>query len=122
MADLPGAWNEGLKNLLGMTPPTDTEGCLQDIHWYDGAWGYFPTYTLGALTAAQLFAKAKQDQPDILPAISRGDFTPLLGWLRKHVHGKGCLLSTSDLLTQATGEALNAKHFKTHLKARYLPQ
>jgi len=120
MADLPGAWNDGLQNLLGITPPGDREGCLQDIHWYDGAWGYFPTYTLGAMTAAQLFAKAKLDQPDILPAISQGNFAPLLGWLREHVHAQGSLLSTKDLLIEATGEALNADHFKAHLKARYL--
>lgn len=121
MADLPGAWNDGLHAILGITPPSDTEGCLQDIHWFDGAWGYFPTYTLGAMTAAQLFAKAKQDRPDIPAAISGGDFAPLMGWLREHIHAKGCLLSTPDLLSAATGEPLNAEHFKSHLKARYLP-
>ncbi|MCW8914932.1 MAG: carboxypeptidase M32 [Magnetovibrio sp.] len=120
MADLPGAWNEGLKDILGITPPTDREGCLQDIHWYDGAWGYFPTYTLGAMTAAQLFAKAKSDVPDILPSIAKGDFAPLMGWLRTHIHAKGCSLSTQNLITQATGEPLNAQYFKSHLKARYL--
>lgn len=121
MADLPGAWNDGLHDILGITPPNDTEGCLQDIHWYDGAWGYFPTYTLGAMTAAQLFAKAKQDRPEILSSISQGDFAPLMKWLREHIHAKGCSLSTPDLLTAATGEPLNAEHFKNHLKARYLP-
>jgi len=120
MADLPMAWNEGLHNILGITPPSDREGCLQDIHWYDGAWGYFPTYTLGAMTAAQFFAKAKADKPDILPAIARGDFTPLMGWLRDNVHAKGCSLSPRELITQATGEPLNADHFKAHLKTRYL--
>lgn len=120
MADLPGAWNEGLKDILGITPPTDREGCLQDIHWYDGAWGYFPTYTLGAMTAAQLFAKAKSDVPEILPSIAKGDFAPLMGWLRVHVHAKGCSLSTQELITEATGEPLNAQYFKAHLKARYL--
>ena len=63
LAELPGEWNEGLKELLGITPPDDRLGCLQDIHWYDGAWGYFPTYTLGAMTAAQLFAAAKSSKP-----------------------------------------------------------
>ena len=120
MADLPGAWNEKLESILGIQPPSDREGCLQDIHWYDGAWGYFPTYTLGAMTAAQLFGKAKRDQPEILAAIAKGDFSPLMNWLGKNVHSKGCLLSTSDLLIQATGEALNADHFKNHLKTRYL--
>jgi len=121
MSDLPGAWNEGLQTILGITPSNDSEGCLQDIHWYDGAWGYFPTYTLGAMTAAQLFAKAKQDRPDIPASLSQGDFAPLMGWLREHIHAKGCLFSTPELLTQATGEPLNVEHFKRHLKARYLP-
>ncbi|HEY9163590.1 MAG TPA: carboxypeptidase M32, partial [Magnetovibrio sp.] len=122
LQDLPGAWNDGLEAILGIRPPSDREGCLQDIHWYDGAWGYFPTYTLGAMTAAQLFATAKRDNPDILPGIAKGDFAPLLTWLRTNVHEKGCLLSTPDLLTAATGEPLNAQHFKAHLKARYLNQ
>ncbi len=64
LKDLPAAWNEGMKNLLGVTPPDDRQGCLQDIHWYDGGFGYFPTYTLGAMTAAQLFDAAKRaNQP-----------------------------------------------------------
>ena len=120
LVDLPEAWNTEMENLLGIRPANDREGCLQDIHWYDGAWGYFPTYTLGAMTAAQFFAKAKADKPDILPAIARGDFTPLMGWLRDNVHAKGCSLSPRELITQATGEPLNADHFKAHLKTRYL--
>ncbi|HVR67588.1 MAG TPA: carboxypeptidase M32, partial [Verrucomicrobiae bacterium] len=82
LADLPAAWNEGMKKLLGIVPPSDREGCLQDIHWYDGAWGYFPTYTLGAMTAAQLFDAACRAQPSIPIAIGKGDFAPLLTWLR----------------------------------------
>lgn len=120
LQDLPGAWNDGLEAILGIRPPSNREGCLQDIHWYDGAWGYFPTYTLGAMTAAQLFAKATRDDPAILPGVARGDFAPLMAWLRTHVHEKGRLLSPKDLLIDATGEPLNAAHFKAHLKARYL--
>lgn len=119
-ADLPQAWNEGMQRLLGITPPSDREGVLQDIHWYDGAWGYFPTYTLGAMTAAQLFQAATKANPNILPAIARGDFSALLEWLRANVHGKASSLSTRDLLIQATSEPLNAEIFKAHLKARYL--
>ncbi len=118
--DLPGAWNEGLERLLGITPPNDRLGCLQDIHWYDGAWGYFPTYTLGAMTAAQLFDAAKAAEPSILPGIAMGDFGPLLAWLRTHVHSQGSLLSTDALLTQATGRPLDAAVFKGHLQQRYL--
>ena len=120
LKDLPGAWNDGFAALLGIRPPSDREGCLQDIHWYDGAWGYFPTYTLGAMTAAQLFAAATRADPAITPGIATGDFRPLMAWLRTNVHEKGCLLSSTELLRQATGETLNAEHFKAHLKARYL--
>lgn len=118
--DLPSAWNEGMQELLGITPPDDALGCLQDIHWYDGAWGYFPTYTLGAMAAAQLFAAAKEAAPEIPEAIGRGDFTPLLGWLREKVHGQGCFHTTDDLIEQATGKPLDPKVFEAHLKARYL--
>lgn len=120
VADLPAAWNEGYARLLGITPPDDRLGCLQDIHWYGGAWGYFPTYTLGAMTAAQLFAAAREARPDILGAIGQGDFAPLRDWLRANVHAKGSSLSTRALLTQATGRPLDAKVFEAHLRRRYL--
>jgi carboxypeptidase Taq len=120
MADLPGAWNEGMRTLLGITPPDDGQGCLQDIHWYDGAWGYFPTYTLGAIAAAQLFAAAKAAAPEIPAAIGRGDFAPLVGWLRQNVHAWGSFHSTDDLLQQATGHPLDPQAFEAHLTARYL--
>jgi len=118
--DLPAAWNEGMQRLLGITPPSDREGCLQDIHWYDGAWGYFPTYTLGAMSAAQFYAAARAQDPAIEPAIGGGDFAPLLAWLRTHVHEQGSRYSARELLTAATGRALDPGVFKAHLKARYL--
>jgi len=118
--DLPAAWNDGMKGLLGITPPSDREGCLQDVHWYDGAWGYFPTYTLGAMTAAQLFAAARDADPGIETGIGLGDFKPLMAWLREHVHGKGRSMNGREMLTAATGRALDAQVFKDHLRARYL--
>jgi carboxypeptidase Taq len=120
LADLPAAWNEGMKKLLGIVPPSDREGCLQDIHWYDGAWGYFPTYTLGAMTAAQLFEAACRAQPSIPTAIGHGDFAPLLTWLRTNVHGQGSRLTGRELLTAATGRPLDPAVFKAHLERRYL--
>ncbi len=120
VADLPGAWNEGMERLLGIAPPDDRRGCLQDIHWYDGAWGYFPTYTLGAMTAAQLFDAARRADPDIVPGIGRGDFKPLRAWLRANVHEKGSRPSTRELLIEATGRPLDPKVFEAHLRARYL--
>ncbi len=120
VADLPGAWNDGMEELLGIRPPDDRRGCLQDIHWYDGAFGYFPTYTLGAMTAAQLFDAAKRAEPAIPAEIAQGDFRPLVGWLRAHVHAKASLLPTPELLTQATGRPLDPAIFQRHLKTRYL--
>ncbi len=118
-ADLPAAWNDGMRRLLGRTPPNYRLGCLQDIHWYDGAWGYFPTYTLGAMTAAQFFNAAVRAEPAIEPGIANGDFKPLLGWLRAHIHGKGSLLSARELVIEATGRPLDPEIFKAHLKRRY---
>lgn len=120
LADLPGAWNEGMRELLGIVPPDDAVGCLQDIHWPDGGWGYFPTYTLGALAAAQLFAAARRAVPGLMEAVGRGDFTPLLAWLRANVHGKGSFDTTDAILAEATGAPLGAAAFKAHLESRYL--
>ncbi|HEX3952784.1 MAG TPA: carboxypeptidase M32 [Stellaceae bacterium] len=118
--DLPGAWAEGMKNLLGVVPASDRDGCLQDIHWYDGAWGYFPTYTLGALIAAQLFAAARDALPDLTGQVGRGEFAPLLHWLRINIHKKGSLLSTEELVREATGAPLGTAAFERHLRTRYL--
>jgi carboxypeptidase Taq len=119
-ADLPPAWNEGMTSLLGLTPKNDAEGCLQDIHWYGGDFGYFPTYTLGAMTAAQLFAAARAANPDLMTELARGDFSSLRGWLRANVHGLASSAPTRTLLERATGRPLSVESFKSHLKARYL--
>ncbi len=119
LADLPGAWNDAMKRMLGTVPPTDTLGCLQDIHWYVGAWGYFPTYTLGALAAAQLFAAAERATPDLRGAIGRGDFKPLYAWLGTHVHGKASLEATDEIIARATGARLGAAAWKAHIERRY---
>jgi carboxypeptidase Taq len=120
VADLPGAWNEGFQALLGMVPPDDARGCLQDIHWYDGAFGYFPSYTLGAMAAAQLMAASRHDVPELDPALGEGDLSPLLGWLRAKVHAKGSRLEFNPLLQEATGRPLDPSYFERHLTARYL--
>jgi carboxypeptidase Taq len=120
LEDLPAAWNEAMRALIGIAPANDRDGCLQDIHWYDGAWGYFPTYTLGAMTAAQLFAAAKRADPRILPAIATGDFAPLLTWLRANVHEKASRYSTAEIVTQATGRPLDASTYEQHLETRYI--
>ena len=119
-AELPGAWSDGLRDLLGVAPEDDREGCLQDIHWYDGNFGYFPTYTLGAVIAAQLFEALRCDVPDVMEAIAAGEFAPLLGWLRQNVHSQGSLLSTAQLVENATGRPLGTRSFERHLRDRYL--
>ena len=119
-ADLPQAWEDGMRALVGIVPPDDRQGCLQDVHWYDGAWGYFPTYTLGAMTAAQLFDAAKRADLAIVPGIARGDFAPLLAWLRANVHGLASRFSSAELVARASGRPLDASVFERHLRRRYI--
>lgn len=118
--DLPAAFNAGMRDLLGLTVVDDAHGCLQDIHWPSGGWGYFPTYTLGAAAAAQLFAAACAAVPEIMSELARGDFAALVGWLREHVHGQGSLLDTDALMTAATGRPLGGDAYLKHLRRRYL--
>jgi carboxypeptidase Taq len=120
VADVPGAWNDGMRDLLGIVPPDDAHGCLQDIHWYAELFGYFPSYTLGAMAAAQLMAAARRATPGLDAALEQGDFSPLLGWLRAHVHRQGSMFGFNELLQRATGKPLDPGDFEAHLTARYL--
>ncbi|MEC9347016.1 MAG: carboxypeptidase M32 [Pseudomonadota bacterium] len=120
VADLPGAWNDTMQDLVGIRPETDREGCLQDIHWMDGAIGYFPTYTLGALAAAQLMAALRRDIPDLDDRIRAGDFTGFVGWLRRNVHEKGLSQTTGAVVEAASGAPLSTAAFRAHLQSRYL--
>ena len=119
-ADLPGAWQDGMQEFLGLTPRNDTEGCLQDIHWAGGDVGYFPSYTLGALIAAQLFESARRDIAELPADIAAGEFAPLMTWLGDAVHSQASRYSSQDLIERATGRPLETDAFKAHLKARYL--
>jgi carboxypeptidase Taq len=118
--DLPGAWNDLMRENLGITPPDDARGCMQDIHWYAGLIGYFPSYTLGAMAAAQLMAAVRRDTPELDAALGQGDFRPLYAWLRPKVHAMGALTGLNDLLLQATGKKLDTADFEAHLTRRYL--
>jgi carboxypeptidase Taq len=120
VADLPGAWRDGMQALLGIVPPDDARGCLQDIHWYDGALGYFPSYTLGAMAAAQLMASARREVEELDAALARGELGPLVAWLRLRVHGQGKRLGFNALLEAATGKKLDPADFEAHLTRRYL--
>lgn len=120
LQDLPAAFNERIHTLLGLRVPDDRQGCLQDIHWPAGLFGYFPCYALGAMTAAQLRQAACTQEPAILPAIEQGDFAPLLGWLRTHVHGRGSSAPLRQIVQDATGAPLDADAYLAHLRTRYV--
>lgn len=120
--DLPEAWNAAMDELVGVVPPDDRRGCMQDIHWMDGAFGYFPTYTLGAMTAAQLVESARDDLDGLDEAVRQGDFAPFVDWMREHVHRKASSAPTPQLVEQASGRPLDVAAFKRHLRRRYLPE
>ncbi len=119
--DLPEAWDEGMQRLLGVDTRGDhTNGCMQDIHWPLGLFGYFPTYTLGALIAAQLYASARAALPGLEDHLREGDLSPLDAWLRQHVWTMASVASTDEILERATGRGLDPTAFETHLRRRYL--
>ncbi len=117
--DVPKAWNESFEDLFGMTPPDDAHGCLQDIHWSMGGLGYFPTYTLGNLNAAQLFAAATADE-SIAAGVAKAEYAPLLAWLRKQVHSKGAVMTPAEIIREATGKEPSAEAHLAHLTRRYV--
>ena len=114
--DLPDAWDDMYEEFLGIRAPNRALGVLQDIHWSMGAFGYFPTYTLGNLYAAQLLAAAREDLPDHDEQMRRGEFTPLLDWMREHVHQRGSILEPADLIKEATGSPPSPDAFVDYLK------
>ena len=121
LEDLPDVWNEKMQAYFGLdTSGNFKDGCLQDVHWPAGLIGYFPTYTLGAMTAAQLFHSAREQNPHLMQQIEKGDFSQLVAWLRTHVHEKGRSHTFDELLTSATGSSLDVSYFVNHLKTRYL--
>ena len=117
--DVPEVWNEKMEAYLGVRPDTDAEGCLQDIHWTNGAIGYFPTYTLGSVLAAQLDHHLRADIGDVDALVREGDFDPIHDWLTEHVHRHGARYETDDLVREATGESFSADHFRTYAEEKY---
>jgi carboxypeptidase Taq len=119
--DVPEAWDASMREMLGLsTRGNDHEGCLQDVHWPSGLFGYFSTYTLGALTAAQVFGAIQRAYPDLKDQIRRGEFRVLDGWLREHVWSHGSSLGSTELIERATGSALGTEAFEQHLERRYV--
>lgn len=119
--DLREAWNEKSKELLQLTPKNDKEGVLQDIHWSWAAFGYFPSYTLGNMMAAQLWEVVKKTIPDLEASFEKGDFTPLLHWLRQSIHQFGKQYRTQELVQKVTGSNISPKPLINYLRERYLP-
>lgn len=121
--DIPALWDEKMAQYLGLdTRGNYQNGCLQDIHWTGGAFGYFPSYTLGAMYAAQYFATLRRSTPDLDARIAAGDLSPVFDWLRANIWQQASRWSTPELVQRATGEPLNPVHFKAHLQKRYLNQ
>ena len=122
-ADIPEAWNAKMTEYLGLsTIDSPQDGPMQDVHWPSGAFGYFPSYTLGAMVAAQQWAALEKAQPNARSAMSRGEFADINAWRRDNIWSQGSRWSTPELITRATGEPLNADYFMNHLKRRYLGQ
>ncbi|WP_254273413.1 carboxypeptidase M32 [Haloarcula marina] len=117
--DVPEVWNEKMAEYLGIRPDTDAEGCLQDIHWTNGAIGYFPTYTLGSVLAAQLDHHLRADVGDVDSLVREGDFGPVHEWLTENVHRHGARYETDDLIREATGESFTADYFLEYADAKY---
>lgn len=120
VADLPAAWNDMAQSRLGLKPANDVEGCLQDVHWAVGQFGYFPAHALGGLIAIQLWEKLRADRETLDEEIAAGDFTGLIGWLRENVHGVGAKMTVQDLIREATGRPLGAAPALRYFEAKYL--
>ncbi len=117
--DLPAAWRAASRELIGLEPANDREGVLQDVHWSDGAFGYFPSYCLGNMIAAQLWARVRAVRPAIEEEFARGDFAWLLEWLRENIHAQGRRFSATELVQRVTGEPLSPRHLVAYLRERY---
>ncbi len=117
--DLPDAWNEKYKKYLGISPKNYAEGVMQDTHWASGAIGYFPSYALGNLYSAQFFSKLKQDIPDVMKRVAKGEFGLVKGWLGDNIHRHGSVYLPEELIVRVTGEKLQARYFVEYLNEKY---
>ncbi len=118
-AELPTAWNDKMRELIGITPPNDKEGCLQDVHWSRPGFGYFPTYALGNLYGAQFFETAVSQNPAILDELAQGKTTALLAWLRENIHQHGKKFTPGELVQRVTGRPLDHQAFMRYARAKF---
>jgi carboxypeptidase Taq len=119
VSEVPRVWNEKMDEYLGVRPDTDADGCLQDIHWSHGYFGYFPTYSLGSVLAAQLYDSAAEDIGDLDAQVRDGEFDALHEWLTDNVHSHGCRYETDDLVREATGEPFTADYFIEYAREKF---
>ncbi len=117
--DLPEYWNEKYRQYLGIVPPDNRDGCLQDVHWSGGMVGYFPTYSMGNILSYQFWGRLTADLGDPFDLIAHGDFAPILGWLREHIYRHGSYFTPEELIKRVTGEGLNAKPYLDGITAKY---
>ena len=118
--DIPEVWNQEFKKLFGIDVDKNANGCLQDIHWYAGLFGYFPTYSMGALTSAQLANTIRKKISNFDQDIEEGKFETLFQWLKLNIHEKASFFSTKEVLEQVTNNSLDAQYFKDYITNRYL--
>ena len=119
--DIPALWEEGMARLLGLdTRGNFADGPMQDVHWAEGLFGYFPCYTLGAMYAAQWMATLRREQPEVDTCIAAGDFSPVMQWMDSRIWRQGSRWTTDELTRRASGEPLNPAHLRAHLTQRYL--
>lgn len=119
VADLPALWNDKMEEYLGIRPRNDGEGVMQDVHWSSGMLGYFPTYSLGNLLAAQFYDQAVSDRPDIPAQIEQGDFAALLGWMREKIHSQGAKYTPTELVERVTGGPIRTEPFLAYVREKY---
>jgi carboxypeptidase Taq len=117
-ADLPEAWREKYREYLGIVPETDTDGCLQDVHWSRGSVGYFPTYSLGNLMSYQIWARLERDLPDWEESFAMGDFAGVLGWLTDRIYRQGQRYRPQELLQRVCGEPIQASAWESGIRAK----
>ena len=120
--DLPEAWNSGMEQRFGARPTGTADGCLQDMHWALGHFGYFPSYALGLVIAAQLWEALRNQLPEVDTMIERGEFAPVFSWLRDNMHGFGAKLPIKELIKQASGQGLSANALLRYLQGKYLAE
>ena len=118
--DIPAFWNEHYKNLLGVDVPDDKRGCLQDVHWSHGSFGYFPTYSLGSFYAAQFYSTAEDQMKDLKKEMEKGNSSSLLNWLRQNIHSKGRFYTSEELCRHISGTGLEVNYFVDYLLDKYV--